>query len=334
VFAGVCSLVFPNKFFPSLGVLQLNMLNRHGWRLMSPRVEDEFDCIEAIFGEDFRRAEPSSANSAAIRVRVSQGIWIHLEAPQDYPEQKRLQAAVDKNWSCRGEYRFKELNAGMLGFLARLPMDTEMMMPVVEFARDFVLERVAPAIEDAHDTAQSQSQIDFSVCGPVAPVSGLIDNPPMPGGACLAIGTKVRVVGAHADLGDLTNRIGTLARYDKNKGQWWVQFPKFKDSAVRKRLLWDCAFVRPVNLMPLKREEAFDAFKHQLDLALQVSLESSNKEEALSQPASEELLHVDEEEELVRAIMASLTESEMQDTDGWQVVPCHAGMDEGVWVIA
>merc|ERR1712032_1511106 len=169
-------------------------------------------------------------------------------------------------------------------------------------------------MDEARDSEQLQSQLDFSAHGPVMPMSGAIDHPPMPGGPCLAMGTRVRVVGSHTELGGLKHRIGTLARYDKSKDQWWVQFPKFRDSVVRQRLLWDCAFVRPKNLLPLGREEAFDVFKQQLDLAVQSSLRSFAEQEPC---ASQDMPGIDE----------------VQSSCGGQVVR-DVGTEDSFWVAA
>merc|ERR1719254_253852 len=142
-----------------------------------------------------------------------------------------------------------------------------MIMQVVIFAQECVTKKILPCV-DYSDT--NQPQADFLHTDPITSAK-VVDNPPSPGGCCLAIGMRVRIVGSHGDHSNLENRVGRLARLDKSRVQWYVWFPKFKDRALKTTLRSHCAKIPAKHLVPLQSEEAFEEFQQKVQLAMQAS---------------------------------------------------------------
>merc|ERR1711972_755897 len=209
------------------------------------------------------------------------------------------------DWTIYREHQLEEMDDALRSFVAMLPLDTEMILQVVVFAQEHVTDKILPCF-DYSDT--NQPQADFLHADPITSAE-VVDNPPSSGGCCLAIGMRVRIVGSHGEPGNLENRVGRLARLDKGRVQWWVWFPKFKDRALKTTLRSRCAKIPAHYLVPLQSEEAFEEFQQQVRLATQAS--QIDEDDRLLQ-ASQEAYDAEEEEQLVRALMESLTIAEMR----------------------
>lgn len=200
-----------------------------------------------------------------------------------------------------------ELDKNLSKFVSTLSLDFEMVMPVLEYARDLVLEEIPPLVYHADDS--EHLQVDQTVPDPLAEVVGPIDNPQVPPECLplLTIGMRVVIVETEPHHAHFRCRVGTLRRYDEQRGLWWVQFPQSKNRC------WDGAYLHSKNLLPFKDEKAFQLYRSHLQ-AKRVSQvqqechvparwEDLVKDEA--QQVSWKLFDASEEEQMRFAVAAS-----------------------------
>merc|ERR1712137_321935 len=224
------------------------MLSQHGDFFMGKRVEDELTCIQAILLDDFHR-NCSVHDSISMRVRLSEGVWIYFEVFRGYPERARLKASYDREWSFRCFHLRRKLDKKLSRYVGTLPLGTEMVMPVVDYARDLV-QKLAPLLA-YHGDGNEELRVDRTIPSPG-------DNPPVPSGCLplLTIGMKVVVVESQPHHVHFRGRIGILARYEHKRQHWWVKFPRSTMNCH-----WAGAWFRSDNLFPFKSENAFKLYK-------------------------------------------------------------------------